>query len=73
MAVLSFHVGEIYCYDCVEALKRFLGRVGGVRSVSVGDDYCAVIDYDPDLLELNEEKFKEIVRDNIERLGFRII
>ena len=73
MATLSFNVGQIYCLDCVKALERFVGKMGGVHSVSVGEDHSAVIEYDPAALEFDEEKFRQIVRDNIERLGFRIL
>ena len=72
MATLSFNVGQVYCYDCVMALENFIGKMKGVQSVRVENDDCAVIEYDPSGLEFDEEKFKQIVTDNIERLGFVI-
>jgi hypothetical protein len=44
----------------------------GVHSVTVKNNDSAVIEYDPDNLEMDEEQFKQIVKENIERLGFRI-
>jgi hypothetical protein len=44
----------------------------GVRSVTVENNNSAVIEYDPSDLEVDEEQFKQIVKESIERLGFRI-
>jgi copper chaperone CopZ len=72
MATLSFKVGHVYCYDCVKAVGKFIGKMKGVRSVSVKNNESAVIEYDPSGLEFDERQFKKIVADTIERLGFRI-
>jgi len=72
MAILSFKVGHVYCYDCVKAVGRFVGKMKGVQSVTVKNNESAVIEYDPAGLEVDEEQFKQIVKDSIERLGFRI-
>ncbi|MEN8264422.1 MAG: heavy metal-associated domain-containing protein [Nitrospirota bacterium] len=72
MATLSFNVGHVYCYDCVKAVERFVGKMKGVLSVSVENNNSAIIEYDPANLEVDEEKFKLIVKESIERLGFRI-
>ncbi|KPJ97667.1 MAG: hypothetical protein AMK71_12910 [Nitrospira bacterium SG8_35_4] len=72
MATLSFKVGHVYCYDCVKALGKFVGKMKGVQSVNVKNNESAVIEYDPAGLEVDEEQFKQIVKDSIERLGFRI-
>jgi copper chaperone CopZ len=72
MAILSFKVGHVYCYDCVKAVGRFVGKMKGVQSVNVKNNDSAVIEYDPAGLEVDEEQFKQIVKDSIERLGFRI-
>ena len=72
MAILSFKVGHVYCYDCVKAVGRFVGKMKGVQSVDVKNNDSAVIEYDPAGLEVDEEQFKQIVKDSIERLGFRI-
>ncbi len=72
MAILSFKIGHVYCYDCVKAVGKFVGRMKGVQSVTVENNDSAVIEYDPSGLEFEEEKFKQIVKESIERLGFRI-
>jgi copper chaperone CopZ len=72
MATLSFKVGHVYCYDCVKGVGKFLGRMKGVQSVEVKNNDSAVIHYDPAGLEIEEEKFRQIARETIERLGFRI-
>ena len=72
MAILSFKVGHVYCYDCVKAVGRFVGKMKGVQSVNVKNNDSAVIEYDPAGLEVDEDQFKQIVKESIERLGFRI-
>jgi len=72
MAKLSFKVGHVYCYDCVKALGKFIGNMKGVQSVDVINNESAVIEYDPSGLEVDEEKFKQIVVESIDRLGFKI-
>ena len=72
MATLSFKVGHVYCYDCVKALSKFIGKMKGVLSVEVINNDSAVIEYDPANLEVEEDRFKQIVMDSIDRLGFKI-
>ena len=71
MARLSFKVGHVYCYDCVKALGKFIGRMKGVQSVEVKNNDSAVIEYEPSALDFDEEKFKQIVIESIDKLGFR--
>ncbi len=49
-----------------------IGKMKGVTSVSVKNNDSAVIEYDPARLEVDENRFKQIAREAIERLGFRI-
>jgi copper chaperone CopZ len=72
MATLSFNIGHVYCYDCIKGVKKFIGGMKGVQSVSVENNNSAVIEYDPSALEVDEKQFKQIARNSIERLGFRI-
>ena len=44
----------------------------GVQSVDVKNNESAVIEYDPSNLEVEEEHFKQIVKDSINRLGFKV-
>jgi copper chaperone CopZ len=72
MATLSYKVGHVYCFGCVHGLSQFVGKMKGVNSISVKNNDSVVVDYDPEGLDVGEEQFKTIVRDSIERLGFRI-
>jgi hypothetical protein len=51
---------------------KVLGKIKGVQSVSVKNNDSAVIEYDPDTLEFDLERFEQIARETIERLGFSI-
>jgi copper chaperone CopZ len=72
MATLSFKVGRVYCQNCVQGVGKFLGKIKGVQSVSVKNNDSAVIEYDPDTLEFDVERFEQIARETIEKLGFSI-
>jgi len=72
METLSFKVGHVYCHNCVLGVGKFVGKMKGVQSVSVKNNDSVVVEYEPSALEVDEEKFKQIVRESIERLGFRI-
>ncbi len=73
MASISFKVGSIYCYECVMALRKFIGDVKGVRSVDMIGDDRVVITYDPANLIFDEGKLRQLVIDSIDKLGFKII
>ena len=47
MATLSFKVGHVYYYDCVKAVGKFVGKMKGVRPVSVKNNDSAIIEYEP--------------------------
>lgn len=72
MATLSFKVGRVYCHNCVQGVGKFLGKMKGVHSVTVKNNDSTVIEYDPSELELDEERFIQIARETIEKLGFTI-
>ncbi len=67
---LTFNVGTIFCYECVLALRKFIGSEKGVESVEVEDGMIA-IDFDPAVI--GETAIKRITRDSIERLGYKIL
>ncbi len=73
MASISFKVGSIYCYECVMALRKFIGDVKGVQSVDMIGDDKVVITYDPANLIFDEGKLRHLVKDSIDKLGFKII
>jgi copper chaperone CopZ len=67
---LSLDVGTIFCYDCVMALRRFIGSVKGVKSVDVEEGKVAV-DFDPAVI--NEDRISRLVRESVEKLGYKIL
>ncbi len=71
MASISFKVGSFYCYDCVNALRKFVGSFKGVQSVDMINKDKVVITFDPS--SMDEEKLRQIVTDSVYKLGFKII
>ena len=70
MNKLFFDVGTIFCYECVTALRKFIGSMKGVASIEV-EEGKVIIEFDPSLI--GEETVSGLVRDSIERLGYKII
>jgi copper chaperone CopZ len=71
MANISFKVGSIYCYDCVIALKKFVGSLEGIQSIEMIGEDKVDISFDPSVI--GEEKLRQIITDSIEKLGFKIV
>ncbi|SPQ01628.1 conserved hypothetical protein [Candidatus Sulfobium mesophilum] len=67
---LTFNVGTIFCYECVSALRKFIGSEKGVESVEVEEGLVA-IDFDPSVI--SEATVAQITRDSIEKLGYKIL
>jgi len=70
MEKITLNVGHMFCYDCVNALRKFIGSMRGVDSVEVDEGKVAVI-YDPSLI--SEEELFRIAKDSVEKLGYKII
>ncbi len=66
----TLNVGTIFCYDCVLALRKFIGSMNGVASVEVEEGKVA-IDFDPSVI--SETDIIRLARDSIEKLGYRVI
>jgi copper chaperone CopZ len=71
MANISFKAGNIYCYDCVLALKKFIGSLDGIQSIEMTEEDRFDISFDPSSIE--EGKLRQIVKDSTEKLGFKIM
>jgi copper chaperone CopZ len=70
MAIISYKVGSVYCYDCVIALKKFIGSLDGVQSIEMdGEDK---IDISYDTSSISEKKLMMIVGESVDKLGFKI-
>ena len=67
---ISFNVGTIFCYDCVMALRKFMGSMKGVKGVEI-DGGKVSIEYDPS--KTSEERIVLIAKESIEKLGYKIL
>ncbi len=67
---VTFNVGTIFCYDCVLALRKFIGSVKGVSSVEVEEGVVA-IDFDPSVISKTD--IGRLARDSIEKLGYKVL
>lgn len=67
---ILFNVGNIFCYDCVQALRRFIGSMKGVVSIEVETDKIAVV-YDPDVI--GGPEITRLVTDSVEKLGYKVL
>jgi len=68
MSKVFFKVGTQFCGECSSALRRFIGGLDGVNSVSVENDRVAV-DYDED--RTKGVDVPQVAKESIERLGYR--
>lgn len=70
MPTLSFRTERVYCYDCVIALKKFIGSLDGIQSIEMdGEDKIDIL-YDSS--SISEEKLDRIVKESVEKLGFKV-
>jgi len=69
-AKILFDVGTIFCYDCVQALRKFIGSMKGVVSIEVETDRIAVV-YDPGIVSAAE--ITRLVTDSVEKLGYKVL
>jgi copper chaperone CopZ len=70
MAVVSFKVSNIQCYDCVLALRKFLGSLDGIQSIEMdGEDK---IDISYDTSSFSEGRLTQVVYQSVDKLGFKI-
>lgn len=70
MEKISLNVGTIFCFDCVMALRKFIGGLKGVSAVEVDDGRVAV-HFDSSVISARE--ITEIARNNIEKLGYKVL
>ncbi len=70
MAIISYKTGSVYCYDCVIALKKFIGSLDGVQSIEMDGEDKIDISYDDS--SISEEKLTWIVGESVDKLGFKV-
>lgn len=61
---------ERVCDECSLALRRFLTGIEGVESIEV-EDRCIVVEFDRE--RIDDGTLAKIARDNLEKLGHRLI
>jgi copper chaperone CopZ len=67
---VSFKVDVIFCYECVIALKKFIGSLKGVESVEV-EEGRITIDFNSSTI--SEEEISRVAKDSVEKLGYKIL
>ena len=70
MATISYKTGSVQCYDCVIALRKFIGSLDGVQSIEMDREDKIDISYDDS--SISENKLMQIVKDSVDKLGFKI-
>ncbi len=70
VSVLRVNVGPLYCYDCVTALRRFVGGMKGIESVEVED---GMVEVRYSAAEISEREVLKIISDTVQKLGYSII
>ena len=69
MKKISLNVQKEFCDECSLALRRFIGKMDGVKSIDTENGEI-VIDFDDS--KLSEQHILKISRETIEKLGYRI-
>ena len=63
------HVQKEFCAECSLAISRFMRNMEGVESVEAEEGMVAITF---DETKTDEDRLRKIVRENIEKLGYRI-
>ena len=69
MSKAFFKVQKEFCGECSSALRRFIGGMDGVNTVSV-ENGMVVVDYDGG--RTKGVDVQQVAKDSIERLGYRV-
>jgi len=69
MARISLNVQRQLCGECSLALRRFIGGMEGVESISVENTGIAI---DFDEKKMPEDDLRQIALDSMEKLGYRV-
>lgn len=69
MKTIIIAVQKEFCGECSLALLHFLRNMPGIESIEfeIGQ---VIVSYDE--TRLNEDQVREMVRENIERMGYRL-
>lgn len=69
MKRVSLNVQKEFCDECSLALRRFIGKMEGVKSIDV-ENGKIVITFDGS--RIMEEDVLKISRESIEKLGYKV-
>lgn len=64
------NVQKQFCEECSLALRRFIGGMEGVESIAFQN---GTIEIGYDSTRINEETLRKIVKDSIEKLGYKLL
>lgn len=67
MGEISFKIEKIFCEECSQALRRFIGHMDGVESIDV-DDGKIIIKFNES--KITGEELTRIIQESIEKLGY---
>ncbi len=70
MVIMHFNVEGMYCYECSQALRRFLGTMKGITGVNAEGGKVSVQFNDSEITPAEVEK---VVKETINRLGYKIL
>jgi len=69
MKRIYLNVQKQFCAECSLALRRFIGGMDGVQSITVQN---GMIEIDYDSSKIAEETLRRISKDSIEKLGYTL-
>ncbi len=70
MKNISLHIQQEFCDECSLALRRFVGRMDGVRSIDVEEGNVVITIDDA---KITEEDILKISKDSVEKLGYKLL
>ena len=70
MKNISLNIQKELCVSCSMALRKFIGKMGGVDSIDV-ENGKVVINFDDD--KITEENLRKITNDSLEKLGYKTL
>ncbi len=70
MKRLLLNVQKEFCEECALALRRFIGRLSGVESITT-EEGIIEIRFNESIAD--EKELLKITRESIERLGYKLL
>lgn len=70
MSKVTLAVEKQLCAECSLALRRFIGKMDGVKAIDVENGKIA-IDFDAETIP--EDTIRTLAKDSMEKLGYRLL